>query len=382
VKDGRWLQRDPTGYADGPNLYETFASNAAADVDPTGTEIWADVLRYKKKVNGIAVWVVQYRLNRNGIDLGIRGLLNSEAVETRVVGTEYWPVTNNLRKQARCAFLIEQTRQLVEETQEVQEDVATLADLTRVSLTAAVALPAAAIVGPVAEGLFSTTTIGITETTLAGNIAATSLTGGVSLGTGSAVAEGLVGGSPSDVLSAGLSGVASGAILGAPVGFFTPVGRTVALPAAPSIVLGRGAQLRAKLGTQFDEYLRFRGQGFTPAQAKYLTQPYEGMGHHFIPRRWGLPGVITKNALNVMKPEGISIGRFYERHYYADLNWKGTAFPEAIGGSWSGSAIGLQRPGVVGRLWYASPTPLKVTAGAGAAAGAGGAWWWTTESGE
>lgn len=36
VKNGRRLQRDLIGYSDGPNLYEAFGSNAAANVDPTG----------------------------------------------------------------------------------------------------------------------------------------------------------------------------------------------------------------------------------------------------------------------------------------------------------------------------------------------------------
>ncbi|MDD4890785.1 MAG: hypothetical protein PHU85_12755, partial [Phycisphaerae bacterium] len=147
-------------------------------------------------------------------------------------------------------------------------------------------------------------------------------------------------------------------------------------------VLSRGAQLRTAYGEQFGEYMHFRGQGFTPGQAKYLTQPYDGWGHHFLPRRWDLPEIISESPLNVMKPEGISIGRFYERHYFADLNWKGTAFPDAIGGSWSGKAIGLQRPGLPGRLWYGSPAALKVTAGGAAAAGAGGLWWWMSNDDE
>jgi hypothetical protein len=147
-------------------------------------------------------------------------------------------------------------------------------------------------------------------------------------------------------------------------------------------VLSRGAQLRAKLGATFDEYAHFRGQGFTPAQAKYLTQPYDGWGHHFLPRKWGLPKFISESPLNVMKPEGISIGRFYERHFLADLNWKGAAFPKAIGGSWSGSAIGLQRVGPVGRLWYASPGALKITAGGTAAGGAAVLYWWMTSQSE
>jgi RHS repeat-associated protein len=35
---GRWLQRDPTGYSDGPDLYEAFGNNATANTDPFGTQ--------------------------------------------------------------------------------------------------------------------------------------------------------------------------------------------------------------------------------------------------------------------------------------------------------------------------------------------------------
>ena len=36
---GRWLQRDPTGYADGPDLYEAFGNNATSFADPMGTQV-------------------------------------------------------------------------------------------------------------------------------------------------------------------------------------------------------------------------------------------------------------------------------------------------------------------------------------------------------
>ncbi len=35
---GRWLQRDPTGYTDGANLYESFASNPTTYTDPLGQQ--------------------------------------------------------------------------------------------------------------------------------------------------------------------------------------------------------------------------------------------------------------------------------------------------------------------------------------------------------
>ena len=98
---------------------------------------------------------------------------------------------------------------------------------------------------------------------------------------------------------------------------------------------GPGSQLLA-------EYRRFRGQGFTPTQARYLTEPYPstGMGHHFIPRRMPIPDFIIENPLNIMG-RGMSRGRFYERHFLGDSSFFGTAFPRRIGGIWSGNAAGL-----------------------------------------
>jgi len=46
--NGRWLQRDRTGYADGSNLYESFRGNALRNMDPLGTAtasgIWSEIL--------------------------------------------------------------------------------------------------------------------------------------------------------------------------------------------------------------------------------------------------------------------------------------------------------------------------------------------------
>jgi hypothetical protein len=155
------------------------------------------------------------------------------------------------------------------------------------------------------------------------------------------------------------------------------------LRAAARRGMSRGAQLRAKYGAQFGEYSRFRGQGLTPTQSKYLTRPYRGMGHHFVGRTHGLPSMISESPLNVMKPKGISIGRFYERHFMADRHFFAARFPKSVGGAWSGTAIGLQKPGLAGRLWYGGPAALKTTAGAGAAAGGGGAlYWWLSSDKE
>jgi RHS repeat-associated protein len=48
LTNGRWLQRDPKGYVDGPNLYEAFGGNPLANVDPTGEEIsWWEYLKWE-----------------------------------------------------------------------------------------------------------------------------------------------------------------------------------------------------------------------------------------------------------------------------------------------------------------------------------------------
>lgn len=118
--------------------------------------------------------------------------------------------------------------------------------------------------------------------------------------------------------------------------------------------------------------MRYRGQGFTPAQAKYLAEPYQGMGHHFIPRRKSLPGAIIENPVNIMG-RGMSRGAFYERHFLGDPYFHGTAFPRSIGGTWSGDALGLVKPMRPINWWYAGPDWLRVAGGAGAAAGDGAA---------
>jgi hypothetical protein len=142
-----------------------------------------------------------------------------------------------------------------------------------------------------------------------------------------------------------------------------------------------GAGLRARLGAQFDEYMHFRNQGFTPAQAKYLTQPYGNRaGHHFpIPQRVGrgvLLDPIVDSRFNVLKPRGINLGSFYELHYRVDPDFFGAAFPRSIGGSWSGRQLGLEKYTGLERILYATPGPTKVAGGTGIiVVGAGGYWW-------
>ena len=161
--------------------------------------------------------------------------------------------------------------------------------------------------------------------------------------------------------SAGFTG------LGAPAAFFTG-----SLATAPLTAEQRGLQGFMGRDVAEEGSAKFLSQGFSPAQAEYLAAPYEGMGHHFIPRRAGLPEFISDSPINVLKPSGMSRGDFYALHYKVDQSFYGTAFPKSIGGTWSGRSLGLEKYSGTQRLWYASPTPLKVTIGGAAAAGAAG----------
>jgi hypothetical protein len=130
---------------------------------------------------------------------------------------------------------------------------------------------------------------------------------------------------------------------------------------------GPGAKL-------LSEYRRFRSQGFTAAQARYLTKPYSGMGHHFIPRRTPLPEAIVESPANIMGM-GMSRGRFYERHFMADPYFYGTRFPKRVGGTWNGMSVGLSKPIRPINWWYAAPDWVRAT-GIGGGVAAGGAYWY------
>lgn len=114
---------------------------------------------------------------------------------------------------------------------------------------------------------------------------------------------------------------------------------------------------------------RYIAQGFSPKAAAHLAEPYpeRRMGHHFIPRRMGLPETYSDSVFNVLKPGGISRGDFYELHYKVDPSYKGGSVK---GEKWNGEALGLNRYGLAGRIWHGSPPPLKARVG-GLGAGAG-----------
>ena len=164
---------------------------------------------------------------------------------------------------------------------------------------------------------------------------------------------------------------------------------------ARGVVRGGGNAIDDELFTrrvvqQPGQVEKFVRQGFTPAQAQYLAEPYEGMGHHFIPRKRKsgivnrqvkLPQLISESRFNVLKPPGMSRGDFYELHYKVDRSFNSARLPRKVGTrSWRGKPIGLERHGQAGRWWYGSPRELK--AAAAAPFGAGAAYWYLGEEDE
>jgi hypothetical protein len=111
---------------------------------------------------------------------------------------------------------------------------------------------------------------------------------------------------------------------------------------------------------------KYADQGFTRTQAKRLARPYDGVGHHsLIPQRarlpkWlgggQIPRAILDSPFNVLKPEGLSQGDFYERHFKVDPEMDGA---NLRGGGWSGKRLGLERYDLPERIWYGTPNATK-----------------------
>jgi RHS repeat-associated protein len=168
-------------------------------------------------------------------------------------------------------------------------------------------------------------------------------------------------------------------------GLLRLVGAKVSLSTAPSSTLSRGAQLRQKFGSQFDEYARFRSQGYSPSAAKRLIQPYTGDGQHFIQQSWIKNAVKRYGAdslrgrflarfkdspLNVVSGRNMNTGRFYEYHArihglpaYGRKSAQGMRMLR--GEPWKASNVSpeLVPYGRLGYIWHGSPTSLKLTAG-------------------
>jgi hypothetical protein len=138
--------------------------------------------------------------------------------------------------------------------------------------------------------------------------------------------------------------------------------------------------IEAVEATKAAKIAKYLDQGFSQAQAEYLASPYDGMGHHFMPRRTRYPftdrkitGPLMENRFNVLKPEGMTRGDFYELHFKVDPKYDHSNIPAAHGGgTWNGRELGLEKYGLAGRIWHGSPAPLKGTVGgAGTAVGLG-----------
>jgi hypothetical protein len=151
----------------------------------------------------------------------------------------------------------------------------------------------------------------------------------------------------------------------------------------PALEAASVATLRPPLATlpSLSKIDKYRALNFSDLEAGYLAQEYNGMGHHFIPRRVGkalrIPDWYMESPWNKLKPNGITIGDMYELHAKVDPYFYGARLPKNIGKSWSSKRIGIQKYGLPGRLWHGSPTLLKATAALPVAVG--GALYWFNE---
>jgi hypothetical protein len=137
---------------------------------------------------------------------------------------------------------------------------------------------------------------------------------------------------------------------------------------------GPGAQRLA-------EYRYYRGAGATPAEAKYLMEPYRGMGHHWVSRwlgydRLGLPPSFMESRFNIMGRSvfgpgfNLSRGELYRRHALADPSFGGASLKEGMR-PWRAVDYGIDTAPRPLRWWYATPDATKAAAGAGIGIGIG-----------
>ena len=139
-----------------------------------------------------------------------------------------------------------------------------------------------------------------------------------------------------------------------------------------SIAVG-GAELKGLAGlgrvSEVVTPAKYLARGYPSNLAEYFATPYEGMGHHFIPRRTTLPpwlgggkvpSSISDSSFFLQKPPGMSRGDFYKLHYESDSQYHGGPVSKEFGGGgWSAKRLGWEKPGLLGQVWNGSPTPLK-----------------------
>jgi hypothetical protein len=140
--------------------------------------------------------------------------------------------------------------------------------------------------------------------------------------------------------------------------------------------------------TKAADTARYLKLGLSPEAIAYLNEPYVGMGHHNVPRRFRfaeaigpmplpdsiagkpLPKALSDSIFNVSKPEGITRGQMYAYHYRVDPKFHGAWLPDGPGRGWSGKKLGLSKYGLAERLWYGAPDALRAPGGVSLASGA------------
>ena len=141
-----------------------------------------------------------------------------------------------------------------------------------------------------------------------------------------------------------------------------------------------------------EQVARWTSKGLTERQARYMAEPYKGMGSHYYPRgaklpseiagvalpKWlagrpmPLPKALSDSPFNVLKPPGISRGDMYEKHVAVDSHFGGGRFAaRGGGGTWSKTKLGLETYGLLGRLIHGAPPALARTVRGAASAVAG-----------
>jgi hypothetical protein len=111
---------------------------------------------------------------------------------------------------------------------------------------------------------------------------------------------------------------------------------------------------------------KFLARGLPADVAREMAEPYNGMGHHYLPRRTRLPAilgggpipsVLSESPFFLLRPRGLSKGEFHQLHFQVDPHFYGGKLPGDV--RWSGNKLGWAKRGPVGRVWYGMPKPLK-----------------------
>ena len=152
-----------------------------------------------------------------------------------------------------------------------------------------------------------------------------------------------------------------------------------AFDAASLLYGGAEAKGLAELGSASEEAaaVKYLARGYPKGLSDYFATPYDGQGHHYLPKRTELPAwlgggtvppIISDSPFFLLKPSNMTKGDFFERHFQVDPHYYGGKISKDFGGGgWSGKKLGWQKHNRLGRLWYGSPAPLKAAVGAGVA---------------